>query len=91
MEIAKTNHIPGMPKSLARLFGENNLFVQSKESHKHVRSVTTQFLGSQGLKLRMIRDMDLVARTHMEIGARNGGFDAKETASKVRNSLSILL
>ncbi|CAA7017259.1 unnamed protein product [Microthlaspi erraticum] len=83
MEIAKTNHIPGMPKSLARLFGENNLFVQSKESHKHVRSVTTQFLGSQGLKLGMIRDMDLVTRTHMEIGARNGGFDAKETASKI--------
>lgn len=84
IEMAKTNHVPGMPKSLARLFGENNLFVQSKDSHKHVRSVTTQLLGSQGLKLRMMQDIDILTLTHMEVGARNGGLDVKETVSKVK-------
>ncbi|CAH2079064.1 unnamed protein product [Thlaspi arvense] len=83
MEIAKTNHVPGMPKSLARLFGENNLFVQSKESHKHVRSMTTQFLGSQGLKMGILKDIDLLVRTHMKLGAKNSGLDVKETTSKI--------
>ncbi|CAN7072372.1 unnamed protein product [Brassica oleracea var. botrytis] len=83
MEVAKTNHAPGAPKSLARLFGENNLFVQSRESHKHVRNLTTQFLGSQGLRLSMIQDIDSLARTHMEAGAKNGGLDIKETTSKI--------
>uniref|UniRef100_M4D8I2 Cytochrome P450 n=2 Tax=Brassica campestris TaxID=3711 RepID=M4D8I2_BRACM len=83
MEIAKTNHVPGAPKSLARFFGENNLFVKSKESHKHVRNLTSQFLGSQGLRLRMIQDIDSLARTHMELGAKNGGLDIKETSSKI--------
>ncbi|CAN7080949.1 unnamed protein product [Brassica oleracea var. botrytis] len=83
MEIAKTNHAPGAPKSLARFFGENNLFVKSKESHKHVRNLTSQFLGSQGLRLRMIQDIDSLARTHMELGAKNGGLDIKETSSKI--------
>lgn len=89
MEIAKTNNIPGMPKSLARLFGENNLFV-NKETHKHARSLTNQFLGSQGLKLRMIQDIDLLARTHMEEGARNGTLDIKQTSSKVCNLIARL-
>lgn len=83
MEIAKTNHVPGAPKSLARFFGENNMFVKSKESHKHVRNLTTQFLGSQGLRFRMIKNIDSLVRTHMEIGAKYGGLDIKETASKV--------
>ena len=86
MEIAKTNHAPGAPKSLARFFGENNLFVKSKESHKHVRNLTSQFLGSQGLRLRMIQDIDSLARTHTELGAKNGGLDIKETSSKVKRS-----
>ncbi|KAG2239175.1 hypothetical protein Bca52824_090035 [Brassica carinata] len=83
MEIAKTNHVPGTPKSLARLFGENNLFLQSRDSHKHVRRVTAQMLGSQGLKLRMMKDIDILARTHMEVGSKNGGLDVKETTSKI--------
>ncbi|ESQ55990.1 hypothetical protein EUTSA_v10027547mg [Eutrema salsugineum] len=83
MEIAKTNRIPGVTKSITRLFGENNLFIQSKESHKHVRNLTYQLLGSQGLKLRILKDIDLLARTHMEEGARNGFLDVKETSSKI--------
>ncbi|KAF8051061.1 hypothetical protein N665_1811s0008 [Sinapis alba] len=83
MEMAKINHVPGAPKSFMRLFGENNLFLQSRESHRHVRSITTQMLGSQGLKLRMMQDIDLLTRTHMEIGAKNGGLDVKETTSEI--------
>ncbi|CAN8232005.1 unnamed protein product [Cochlearia groenlandica] len=84
MEIAKTNRVPGIPKSLARMFGENNLFVQSKESHKHVRNLTTQFLGSQGLKMRTMQaDIDLLARKYMETGAKSGCLDVKETTSKI--------
>ncbi|CAA7017269.1 unnamed protein product [Microthlaspi erraticum] len=83
MEIAKTSHVPGVTKSIARLFGENNLFVQSKESHKHVRSLTSQLLGTHSLKSRMIQDIDILACTHMKEGARNGVLDVKETASKV--------
>ncbi|KAL0787010.1 hypothetical protein Bca101_003256 [Brassica carinata] len=82
MEIAKTNRTIGVPKSITRLFGNNNLFVQSIESHKHVRSSTFQLLGPQGLKLRVIEDIDLLARKHMEEGARNGFLDVKEAASK---------
>lgn len=84
MEIAKTNRTIGVPKSITRLFGDNNLFVQSIESHKHVRSLTFQLLGPQGLKLRVIEDIDLLARKHMEEGARNGFLDVKEAASKVK-------
>ncbi|KFK33811.1 hypothetical protein AALP_AA5G063100 [Arabis alpina] len=39
--------------------------------------------GSQGLKSRLMQDIDILARTHMEIGAKNGGLDIKETASKI--------
>ena len=84
MEIAKTNHAPGLTKSIAQLFGENNLFFQSKESHKHVRNLTFQLLGSQGLKLSVMQDIDLLTRTHMEEGARDGSLDVKETTSKVK-------
>ncbi|CDY53775.1 BnaC03g73120D [Brassica napus] len=83
MEIAKTNRTIGVPKSITRLFGNNKLFVQSIESHKHVRSLTFQLLGPQGLKLRVIEDIDLLARKHMEEGARNGFLDVKEAASKI--------
>lgn len=84
MEMAKTNRTPGITKSIARLFGEdNNLFLQSTESHKHVRNLTIQMLGSQSLKLRIMENIDLLARTHMEEGSRNGSLDVKETTSKV--------
>ncbi|KAL1220607.1 Cytochrome [Cardamine amara subsp. amara] len=83
VEIAKASHVPGITKSIARLFGKNNLFIQSKESHKHVRNLTFQLLGPQGLKLRMVQDVDHLARTYMEEGARNGFLDVKETSSKI--------
>ncbi|CAA7016096.1 unnamed protein product [Microthlaspi erraticum] len=83
MEIAKVNSVIGATESLTRLFGKKNLFSQSKESHKHVRNLTLQLLGSQGLRLRMIQDIDLSARRHMEIGARGGGLDIRETSSKI--------
>ncbi|ESQ55986.1 hypothetical protein EUTSA_v10027045mg, partial [Eutrema salsugineum] len=67
MKIAKTNHVPGVPTSLSRLFGENNLFTQR----------------SQGLRLRMMQDIDFLARTQMEVGAKSGGLDVKETANKI--------
>lgn len=88
MEIAKTNRTIGVPKSITRLFGDNNLFVQSIESHKHVRSLTFQLLGPQGLKLRVIEDIDLLARKHMEEGARNGFLNVKEAASKVKKNVN---
>ncbi|XP_024005625.1 cytochrome P450 708A2 [Eutrema salsugineum] len=83
MEIAKTTHIPGVPKSITRLFGENNLFVQSIESHKHVRSLTFQMLGSDGLRIRTMKDIDLLSHKHMEEGARKGFLDVKETLSTI--------
>ncbi|CAH8276569.1 unnamed protein product [Arabidopsis lyrata] len=83
VEIAKANHVPGVTKSIARLFGKNNLFIQSKQSHKHVRNLTFQLLGPQCLKLRMVEEVDLLARTYMEEGARNGCLDVKETSSKI--------
>ncbi|EOA18528.1 hypothetical protein CARUB_v10007083mg, partial [Capsella rubella] len=83
VEIAKANHVPGITKSILRLFGKNNLFIQSKESHRHVRNLTFQLLGPQGLKLRMVEDVDLLARTYMEEGAKNGFLDVKETSSKI--------
>lgn len=91
MEVAKRNRVPGIPKSLARLFGENNLFVQSTESHKHARNLTTQLLSSQGLKSRLMQDIDLLARTHMAIGAKNGSLDIKETASKVKSAINFVM
>ncbi|KAF8082780.1 hypothetical protein N665_0808s0016 [Sinapis alba] len=83
IEIAKTIHVAGITKSIARLFGDNNLFLQSKESHKHVRNLSVQLLGSQSLKLRVTEDIDLLARVHIEEGARNGYLDVKETTSKI--------
>ncbi|KAL0793661.1 hypothetical protein Bca101_065038 [Brassica carinata] len=83
MEMAKTNRTIGVPKSITRLFGNNNLFVQSIDSHKHVRSLTFQLLGPQGLRLRLIEDIDLLTRTHMKEGAMKGFLDVKETSSKI--------
>ncbi|VVB01075.1 unnamed protein product [Arabis nemorensis] len=83
IKIAKTYRIPGFTKSITQLFGENNLFLQSKEFHNHVRNLTFQLLGSQSLKLRIIEDIDLLARKHMQEGARNGYLDVKETTSKI--------
>ncbi|CAE5963031.1 unnamed protein product [Arabidopsis arenosa] len=83
MEIAKKNHVPSLTKSIAQLFGENNLFFQSKESHKHVRNLTFQLLGSQGLKLRVMQDIDLLTRIHMDERARKGCLDVKEISSKI--------
>ncbi|EOA18288.1 hypothetical protein CARUB_v10006787mg [Capsella rubella] len=83
VEIAKANHVPGVTKSIARLFGQNNLFIQSKQSHKHVRNLTLQLLGTQCLKLKMVEDIDLLARTYMEEGVKNGRLDVKETSSKI--------
>ncbi|VVB01076.1 unnamed protein product [Arabis nemorensis] len=83
MEIAKTNYVPGLTKSITRLFGNNNLFLQNKEAHKHARNLTFQLLGSQGLKLRILEDIDHLARKYMEEGARNGYLDVKETASTI--------
>uniref|UniRef100_A0A1J3HXK7 Cytochrome P450 708A2 n=1 Tax=Noccaea caerulescens TaxID=107243 RepID=A0A1J3HXK7_NOCCA len=83
MEIGKGNAVFGIPESVTRLFGEDNLFSQSKESHKHVKHLTLQMLGSQALKVRMIQDIDLLARRHIEIGAMSGCLGIKETASKI--------
>ncbi|AEE83594.1 cytochrome P450, family 702, subfamily A, polypeptide 5 [Arabidopsis thaliana] len=44
---------------------------------------TNHIPGSQALKLRMIQDIDFLARTHMKEGARKGCLDVKETASKI--------
>ncbi|KAL0890304.1 hypothetical protein Bca101_014287 [Brassica carinata] len=82
IEIAKTIRVAGITKSIARLFGDNNLFLQSKESHKHVRNLSLQMLGLQSLKLRIKEDIDLLARVHIEEGARKGYLDVKETTSK---------
>ncbi|KAL0693588.1 hypothetical protein Bca4012_060768 [Brassica carinata] len=91
MEMAKTNRTIGVPKSITRLFGNNNLFVQSIDSHKHVRSLTFQLLGPQGLRLRLIEDIDLLTRTHMKEGAMKGFLDVKETSSKARKRMMNLL
>lgn len=91
MEIAKTNHVPGITKSIARLFGENNMFLQSKESHRQVRNLMFQMLGSQSLKLRIMENIDLLVRTNMKEGARNGYLDVKETTSKVQKDKVIHL
>lgn len=87
MEIGKGNDVLGIPDSVRRIFGEDNLFDQSKETHKHVKHLTLQMLGSHALKLRMIQDIDLLARRHIEIGAMSGCLDIKETASKVKTQL----
>ncbi|XP_019087428.1 PREDICTED: cytochrome P450 708A2-like [Camelina sativa] len=39
--------------------------------------------GTKYLKLKMVEDVDVLARTYMEEGARNGCLDVKETASKI--------
>ncbi|ESQ55983.1 hypothetical protein EUTSA_v10027528mg [Eutrema salsugineum] len=83
MEIAKTTRSPGIPKNITRLFGDNNLFLQSIESHKHVRKLTFQMLGSDGLILRTMKDINLLSHKHMEEGARNGFLDVKETLSTI--------
>ncbi|CAN8275089.1 unnamed protein product [Cochlearia groenlandica] len=83
MEMAKTHRIPGVTKSISLLFGDNNLFLQNTESHKLVRNLTFQLLGSQGLKLRILKDIDILTRKHMEEGAETGYLDVKETSSKI--------
>ncbi|CAA7017270.1 unnamed protein product [Microthlaspi erraticum] len=59
------------------------MFGQSHESHKHVRHLTLQMLGTQGLRLRLIQDIDLLARQQIAIGAKNGCLDIKEAGSKL--------
>ncbi|EFH57208.1 predicted protein [Arabidopsis lyrata subsp. lyrata] len=93
LEIAKSKTDSALTRSIVRLCGENNLFVQSKESHKHGRSLTYQLFGSQSLKLRMLEDFNVLAEKFMKLGGRNDSLDVKTTASKIdfKNIRKILI
>jgi len=85
MEIAKASSQLRATESVTRIFGENNPFLQSKEIHKYVRNLTSRFVGPEGLKTRLIHDIDNLLRNDVENGARNGSFDVREATIKVIN------
>ncbi|KAL9817580.1 putative cytochrome P450 [Arabidopsis thaliana] len=87
MEIAKASSQLRATESVTRIFGENNPFLQSKEIHKYVRNLTSRFVGPEGLKTRLIHDIDNLLRNDVENGARNGSFDVREATIKMVGEL----
>ncbi|ESQ55997.1 hypothetical protein EUTSA_v10025084mg [Eutrema salsugineum] len=87
MEMAKASSQLGATDSLRRIFGENNVFLQSKEIHKYVRNLTSRFVGPESLKTRLIQDIDFLSQNHVEEGALSGSFDIREAAIKMVGEL----
>ncbi|XP_010528790.1 PREDICTED: cytochrome P450 708A2-like [Tarenaya hassleriana] len=88
MEMAKLNSRLGAIKSLKRLFGENNVFLQTDDIHRYVRSLTFRLFGSESLKCRIIHDLDSLTRKCFEDAAASGAFDVKETAANMMTELA---
>lgn len=76
------------PDIFVKVIGKDNLFFKAGNIHKHIKKTTMHLIGSEGLKRKMIGNMNQVTREHLRWKASEGTFDLKDAVSSV--SLHIL-
>ncbi|KAG7559226.1 Cytochrome P450 superfamily [Arabidopsis thaliana x Arabidopsis arenosa] len=72
-----------LPDNFLKIFGKDNMLSEHGDAHKHAKQITLNFLGSEGLKHNMIRDMDRVTREELRSKASRGSFDVKEAVTSL--------
>ncbi|XP_010472066.1 PREDICTED: cytochrome P450 708A2-like [Camelina sativa] len=72
------------PEVLVKRLGKDSLVSKDGNIHKHMKNFTHQhLLGSEGLKQKMIRDMDRVTREHLESKADSGILDVRDSVASL--------
>ncbi|KAJ0260428.1 hypothetical protein HA466_0066330 [Hirschfeldia incana] len=71
------------PAVFVKVFGKDNLFFKTGNIHKHIKRNTMQFIGSEGLKRKMIRSMNQATREHLKWKASEGTFDLRDAVSSL--------
>lgn len=66
-----------------KAMGKDNSLVERGNIHKHIKQVTLQFLGSEGIKRKMIEDMDQATRQILKSKASQGSFNVQEAIESV--------
>ncbi|CAA7045213.1 unnamed protein product [Microthlaspi erraticum] len=69
---------PGYPDIFFKVFGKDNLFMKEVTFHKYLQKITTELIGSEGLKRTMIGVMDRAIRDHFLLKASQGSFDVRK-------------
>ncbi|EOA11989.1 hypothetical protein CARUB_v10012710mg, partial [Capsella rubella] len=86
MEILRQENksfILSYPDGLAKPLGKDSLFFKIGNIHKHMKQLTLRLLSSEGLKQKILKDMDRVTREHLYSNASKGRFDVKEAVSSL--------
>ncbi|CAA0384522.1 unnamed protein product [Arabidopsis thaliana] len=85
MEILRQENksfILSYPDGLMKPLGKDSLFLKIGNIHKHIKQITLHLLSSEGLKRKILKDMDRVTREHLSSKAKTGRLDVKDTVSK---------
>ncbi|EOA24029.1 hypothetical protein CARUB_v10017243mg [Capsella rubella] len=75
-----------LPDGFFKVFGKDKELVDHGKTHKHVKQITLNFLGTEGLKWKLIKDMDRATGEDLKSKATLGSLDIKETVSNARKS-----
>ncbi|CAH8361759.1 unnamed protein product [Eruca vesicaria subsp. sativa] len=65
------------------VFGKDNLFLEHGNIHRQIKQITLHLLGSDGLKRRIIDDMDKATREHLRSKASEGTYDVKDAVASL--------
>lgn len=79
------------PDVFVKVLGKDNLFFKTGDIHKHIKKNTMHLIGSEGLKINMIRSMNQATREHLNWKASEGTFDLKDAVSSVSSYTSYIL
>lgn len=66
-----------------KVLGKDNLFFKTGHIHKHIKQITLHLLGADGLKRKMMRNMDQATREHLRSKASEGAFNVRDAVVKV--------
>ncbi|EOA24028.1 hypothetical protein CARUB_v10017243mg [Capsella rubella] len=72
-----------LPDGFFKVFGKDKELVDHGKTHKHVKQITLNFLGTEGLKWKLIKDMDRATGEDLKSKATLGSLDIKETVSNL--------
>lgn len=71
------------PDMFVKVLGKDNLFFKLGTIHKHIKQITLHLLGVEGLKQKIIRNMDQEIRNHLRLKASEGKFEVRDTVTNV--------
>ncbi|XP_009140449.1 cytochrome P450 708A2-like [Brassica rapa] len=74
------------PDVFVKVLGKDNLFFKTGDIHKHLKKTTMHLIGSEGLKINMIRSMNQATRQHLNWKASEGTFDLRDAVSSLISS-----